>query len=352
MPASATETGEAAVRAAFADQARWCEGLGSPFTALLCRLFAARLDRSTEIGRRVLDWPGRPDSRHDAVPLRLCGGLHALVRGGKAPGLAALYPPAPLPEEEALWRALRETLGDPRLLRWLESPPQTNEVGRSALLMSGLLALAARHPGPMALLELGASAGLNLNLDLYAYRLGGLEAGAAGSGLRLEPEWEGPAPPAAEVRIAARRGVDLEPVDAVREGARLLAYVWPDQPARLARIAAALEIAARHPVEVARGDAAGWLEARLAEAPSPGATRVVLHSVAWQYFPAEAQARCEAALAAAAAAASEAQPLAWLRFELRPGEEAHSLRLRSWPGGEERLLAWGQAHGRRVRWVG
>ena len=55
---------EARVRAAFRDQAEWCAKLGSPFTALVCATLAAHLDRSTAVGRRVLDWPGeRPDAR-------------------------------------------------------------------------------------------------------------------------------------------------------------------------------------------------------------------------------------------------------------------------------------------------
>ena len=105
----------------------------------LCRLLGERLDRSTEAGRRVLDWPGRADAFSDALPLRLTGGLHALVRRGQAPGLAACYPPCPLPGDEALWAALAPALADPDLLPWLDGAPQTNEVGRSAVLMSGLL---------------------------------------------------------------------------------------------------------------------------------------------------------------------------------------------------------------------
>ena len=80
--------------------------------ARLCRLLGERLDRSTEAGRRVLDWPGEADACSDALPLRLTGGLHALVRRGGAPGLAACYPPNPLPDEESLWAALRPVLAE------------------------------------------------------------------------------------------------------------------------------------------------------------------------------------------------------------------------------------------------
>ena len=346
MPGSATE---AAVRAAFARQAEWAAKLDSSFMESLCRLLGERLDRSTEAGRRVLDWPGKADPFTDALPLRLAGGLHALVRRGGAPGLAACYPPNPRPDEEALWTELRPVLAMPDLLPWLDGAPQTNEVGRSAVLMSGLLVVADLFPQPMELLELGASAGLNLLLDRYGYDLGGVRAGDAESPLQLRPEWKGAAPPDVPVAVVRRRGVDLHPLDARSDDHRLLAYVWPDQVRRLAQLEAALAIASGDPPEVEPGDAADWLEGRLQEGQSAGETRVVLHSIAFQYFPDATKARIGAAMAEAGAAATFAAPLAWLRYE-HDGGEAISLRLRTWPGGE-RLLANGHPHGSAVEWL-
>jgi hypothetical protein len=348
VPGSATE---AAVRAAFQRQAEWGKKLGSPFMERLCRLLGERLDRGTETGRRVLDWPGRADPFSDALPLRLTGGLHAIVRGGGAPALAACYPPNALPDEERLWGALAPVLADPALPRWLESAPQTNEVGRSSVLMSGLLVLAGRFPQPMELLELGASAGLNLLLDRYGHDLGGVQAGAPASPLQLKPEWEGAAPPEAPVAVAARRGVDLHPLDARRDAGSLIAYVWPDQARRLAQLEAALAVAAEHPPEVDAGDAADWIEARLRERQPAGLTRVVLHSIAFHYFSDGTKARIAAAMESAGAAATAAAPLAWLRFENDEGERI-SLRLRTWPGGEDRLLADCHPHGSKVEWLG
>jgi hypothetical protein len=348
VPGSATE---AAARAAFARQAEWAAKLDSPFMVRLCGLLYERLDRTTEVGRRVLDWPGAADAFADALPLRLTGGLHALVRRGDAPALAACYPPCPLPDEEAFWAVLRPVLAEPDLLPWLEGAPQTNEVGRSAVLMSGLLAIADRWPQPVELLELGASAGLNLMLDRYGYDLGGVRAGDSASPLQLRPEWKGPPPPEAKVEVARRRGVDLNPLDPRRDGDRLLAYVWPDQPRRLAQLEAALAIAAADPPDVEPGDAASWTEARLAEPAGAGATRVVLHSIAFQYFPEAAKTRIAAALERAGAAAAAAAPLAWLRYEHDAGDERITLRLRTWPGGEERLLAYCHPHGSSIRWL-
>ncbi len=70
------------ILAAFRQQAVWCRQLGSPLTGLLMDVLAERLDHSTAVGRRVLDWPGRPAAGNDAVPLRLAGGLHALMAPG------------------------------------------------------------------------------------------------------------------------------------------------------------------------------------------------------------------------------------------------------------------------------
>ena len=341
---------DAAVREGFREQARWCEQLGSPFTARICAATAEILDPDTPLGARLLEWPG--DTMRDALPLRLTGGLHALVRAGEAPDLARLYPPAPPPSDEALRAALARTISEQAaaLDPWLDTAPQTNEVGRSALLMSGLLVIAERFGLPLRLFELGASAGLNLQLDRYCYDLGGLQTGEPGSRVRLKPDWKGPPPPSAQVRIAGRSAVDLNPIDPITERERLIAYLWPDQEARLARFQAALDIAALEPPLVTRGDAADWLEAQLAAAPESGVCRVVLHSVAYQYFPPATRQRIRARIDGAGAVSHADAPLAWLRFEMMAGEAHFSLRLRTWPG-EEKLLAWSHPHGSWTEWV-
>jgi hypothetical protein len=82
-----------AVRDAFRRQAEVCADMGSPFTARLCALAAERLAPGGPVPDRVLDWPGDPSGRADALPLRLAGALHALVLEGRDPALAAAYPP-------------------------------------------------------------------------------------------------------------------------------------------------------------------------------------------------------------------------------------------------------------------
>lgn len=346
-----TDAKAAQVPAAFAAQAVWCADLGSPFTALLCETLGRRLDGDTSIGRLVLDWGGDPGGWADGVPLRLCGGLHALVRRGAA--LASCYPPHRQPNEETLWAAVQTTLTehDIFLSRWLEQPPQTNEVGRAAGLMAGLLVVAAEFGTQLRLFELGASAGLNLILDRYAYDLGGRPAGDPASLLRIRPKWIGPPPPGADIEIVGRTGVDLSPIDPIADRERLIAFVWPDQPQRLAQLEAALMIAADDPPAIDRGDAGDWLEERLGIAPEQEVARVVFHSVAFQYFPARTQRRIAARIADAGAKATPQAPLAWLRFEKEAGDRKTMLRLRLYPDGEERLLAECHPHGAEMRWL-
>jgi hypothetical protein len=331
-------------------QAEWCRKLGSPFTALLCDLVANRLDGSTTAGRAVLDWPGNPDAAADSLPLRLAGALNALIRRGAAPELAAHHPPNPLPDAEPFWRALHAILGErsSEIVAWIHLAPQTNEVARSAVLYAGLSYLASLQDEPIELYEVGASAGLNLNLDRYGYRFGAMQFGDPRSSLQLSPSWTGALPPPSPVRIAARRGCDVSPLDVGREDdrERLLAYVWPDQTERVERLTRALEIAARYSVKVEKADAADWVERNI----RPNGFPVLMHSIAFQYFPRATQERITAHMAKVATASST--PLAWLRFELDPAlDKQFSLRLRLWPGGVDRLLAIAGPHGSPIEWL-
>jgi hypothetical protein len=218
-----------------------------------------------------------------------------------------------------------------------------------------LLVLAARHALPVALYELGPSAGLNLMLDRFRYRLGETDSGDPGSPLFLCPVWEGGSPPVASVRVVARRGVDLHPLDITRaeDRERLLAYVWPDQRQRLADLAAAIAIAQSDPPRIDQGDAAGWIEANLAIEGEAGITRVVTHTIAIHYFPPDTRSRIETHLSRLGAAATDVSPFAWLRFEFDPAaNNLPTLSLTVWPGGEEMKLAVGHPHGRLLRWLG
>lgn len=166
-------SGAAAVRAAFEAQAVHCAGMGSPFTARLSRLCAARLTPGDAVSDQVLGWTGDPSPRAEGLPLRLAGALHWLVLSGKMPALAAVYPPNEV-SDAVLWEAVTTafTTFTPLILQRLEGPPQTNETARSAALCPGMLTVAALTGLPLVTSELGASAGLNLIWDRFAYRFG------------------------------------------------------------------------------------------------------------------------------------------------------------------------------------
>jgi hypothetical protein len=346
------------VAAALVQQARFCAALGAPFTGALCRVLATAVPPASQTGQRLAIWPGEPMT--DALPMRLTGALHWLVRAGRAPGLAALYPPAAMPDDAALAAALAglfaDTAADTVVADFLRSPPQTNETGRAGALMPGLLVVAAETGLPLALNELGASAGLNLNMDRFACDLGGVMAGDAASAVIVRPHWQGPPPPTAPIRVLARAGVDIAPLDAGDDAVaqRLLAFIWADQPERLARTQAAIALARRFPPQLAAGDAADWLERTLALAD--GTATIVFHSIAFQYFPPPAQARIVTHLGTMGATATPQRPLAWLRLEMddpaNPAQPAIRLTLWRGQGTEHRLLGHAHAHGTFVQWQG
>lgn len=337
------------VREHFRHQGEASRQLGSPFTAMLAEMAAERLDATTEVGGAILAWPGNPLA--DALALRFIGSLHALVLSDASPELARAY--AEPGEPEDLWPVIAAALDRhaTAILRFLDSPPQTNEVARSAVLLGGFATIAARTRLPLALLEIGASAGLNLHWDAYGYRLGDASWGPAAAPLRLEPEWRGPMPPLGPIEVHSRRGCDQRPINPgdPQDRLRLRAYVWADQPARLARLEAALDHAARQGARVERADAADWVEARLAERPA-GLVTVLYHSIVWQYLPKDVQHRIVAALERAGDAADAGSPLAWLRMEPARGKGHAELLLTSWPGGYEQRLADADYHGRWVSW--
>ena len=164
---------------------------------------------------------------------------------------------------------------------------QTNETARCAGLLPAFAAVAGGRS--LALIEIGASAGLNLLWDRYAYDYGDHAAGAQGSSLTIACELVGPhVPPLDPPPVSGRVGIDLSPLDATdpADARWLRACLWPDQPARHARLAAALAIAREHPVEIRRGDALAALPGLIAQAPEDSLV-CVFHTAALAYFTRE-----------------------------------------------------------------
>jgi hypothetical protein len=165
---------------------------------------------------------------------------------------------------------------------------QTNEPRRCAVLLPFL----AELPGPLALLEVGAAAGLCLYPDRYSYRYddGALLHPLAGeSSVLLECSTDGRVPiPAALPEVVWRGGIDLAPLalDSVDDMTWLETLIWPEQHARRARIRAAIEIARAEPPRIIAGDANHDL-ARLVDEVPDDATLVIFHSGVLVYMSAD-----------------------------------------------------------------
>ena len=338
------------------EQAEACAVLGSPLYEYLLQRLADDIEAggpAYDVLRGHEDDPGP-----SALALRLMGGVHRLVLERRAPALALTYPSVGgTGDPDAAWAALRPVLSEfaEELRAGLAQPPQTNEVGRSAALIGGLLHLTADHDRPLRLVEIGASAGLNLRADLFRVELAdGRSVGPAESPVVLRDPWRGPPLPLrARLKVVERLGCDMAPLDpTTTEGRlRLMSYVWPDQLSRLERLRGALELARDVPATVVAAGAGDFLDrVELRE----GSTTVVWHSVMWQYLDQAERTRADARLAELGSQASGRAGFAHLALEPRrrsPGA-AHEFLvvLQSWPGGEERLLGSAAPHGIPTTW--
>jgi hypothetical protein len=323
----------------------------SPLYIRLMRAAADDIDAGGVVARLFAGISTPPGS----VPqLRLMGALHYLVLSGHAPGLAAFYPSAggdrPVDDVWPVAEAVMKEHFDQVRAR-LHRTVQTNEPGRSAVLFAGLLWLTERHRRPIRLLEVGASAGLNLLADRYSYVVDGRELGDPASPLQFVEPWAPPPPidlaaTASALRIASRAGCDLSPLDPTRpdDQLTLLSYIWPDELRRIDRMRAALSVAARDRVPVAARRASEWLP----EALDPGREdelTVVWHSVMLQYVEPEEWAAIERAL--------EGHPGA-VRLSMEPALDQDArmqLTVHDPVGAPEVLLALCDDHGLPIRWA-
>ena len=323
-------------------QAGWCAGEGEALYARLLDAIAEDVERGGPCWPVLEPYAAQPGEA--ALPLRFLAAVHAVVLEGRAPELAAHYPSAggAAPPETAWPAFLRVVEGMAGELRAATARPcQTNEVGRAAALLPAFLAVARATGRPLALLEPGCSAGLNLRFDHYFY--GGW--GDRASPVDLEGLYEtAPVLRPQRVRVAERAGCDLRPIDATSaEGATILAsFTWPAQQARMARLRGALEVARRVPAEVTAGDAVAWLRERL-ERPRTGRVTVVYHSVFLQYLPERRRAELARVIAHAGSRAAADAPLAWVRME--PGKSTFEVRAALWPGGGDVLIGTCGPHG-------
>lgn len=283
----------------------------SPFSAGLDRGVARRPD-IVEILQSAPE--------HQQLPVLLRAAVHSMVLERPGCDLGKWYPTVtdhadtsdPFPEFARFCLQHEEELRSIVARRSV----QTNEVGRCALLLPALGSL-ADEAGPLSLVDVGTSAGLNLRLDSYGYDYApGGRLGDVGR-VHITTEVRRAAPiPTRMPTIVDRLGLDRAPIDVTdAEDARwLLACIWPDQADRFARLAGAIEIAREVPVTLRRGDAVDDLAETVAFVSGGDAHPVVLNTWVLNYLPDDRRARYVAELNALGAT----QDLSWV-FAESPG---------------------------------
>lgn len=366
IPIDINATGRDALSTAFANQVAYCQNSGAPVTARVCAALGAVIadgDLHGVFVERLRNWAGAPLA--DALPLRAAGGLHALHLAGVEPRLSAIYADGDgnAAADKALVAAVL-TDHAATLLPWLDGPPQTNEAGRSANFIAAMLWLCDQGlPPRFSCFEIGSSAGINLMLARYHYLLGGVQVGPKPGAINFAPEWQGLPPPERAFEILDSTGCDVAPVDLTdpAQAMRLRAYIWPEHKVRFARMDAAIAAATALPPKIAHMAAADFVDQQLAQPQAAGTTRLLFHSIVWQYLPASEQARITAAMATAGACARADAPIAWAAVEANRDTHAHELVVRHWPNaagdaaesaaGAPVTLASAHPHGAVISWL-
>lgn len=332
------------VAESFRYQRGWCEG-SSPLYAEICGIVA---DEPALLELAALVPPERSRSN-----VFLASVHFLLLRGADHP-LAEYYSSVadtPRDPDDALSDRLSNfcEVYEDELRPLLETRrTQTNSVRRSAALYPAFARVAGRVDGPIALVEIGPSAGLNLFWDRYRYDYGERVVGPDDAHVRLDSELRGdtvPPLPADPPAVDSRVGVDLNPLDVTDENDAdwLRALTWPEHHARRRNLDGALDAARTNPPELVRGDA---VEELPADVPVCVYDTLVLYQ-----FPEDAREHLETTVEAAATE----RPLHWLAGEDEYGDH-DGIRL-GWTRAEgdavrTDLLGVFESHGRWVEWHG
>jgi hypothetical protein len=235
------------------------------------------------------------------LPVLLFACLHELVLEHPDDPLAQWYPNLTddprQPADERLARRLEDFVAahEPRLVGLLQTrTTQTNEVGRCGSLLPALAAI-GDEVGPIGLLDVGTSGGLNLLLDRYHYTYrnadGTTTAVGAPSTVELVIDTVGDVPVPSELpTIINRCGIDERPIDVTddEEARWLEACVWPDQADRFHRLVSAIAIARAQPPEILAGDAVASLATGI-DRVGAGAHPVITNSWVLNYLTSEAR---------------------------------------------------------------
>ena len=269
------------------------------------------------------DVPSRAGASTPGV--RLMGALHYLALSGESPELAAHFPSCGGDGDAgAIWELAQELLvsREERIGELFDETPQTNEVLRGTVLSAGLCAFARTSGLPLRLFEIGASAGLNTRLRSDDYV------------------------------IAERAACDLHPLDIndEKDRLRLLSFVWADDAERIARLHEAIDAARNVPLVVERADMFEWLSQRVE--PKAGFATAVMQSVVADHLSKDERARLAHIIEAIGERATTQSPFAWLRMEFDRPTRRYQTRLRTWPDGDDQLIASSTGHAREIEWIG
>jgi hypothetical protein len=332
-------------------------GTYSPLYDRVCRTVAASDDVLALIAQA-------PPRGHQ--PNVLLAAVHYLLLGGVDHPLARVYAGTSDADVGPLFVDFCIAYRAPLLELLASRHTNTNEVGRSALLGCALTDVARRLGGPLALVDVGCSAGLNLYCDRYLLDYG--SAGRTGpddARVSIECDVIDARPPIEPTlpAIAARVGIDLDPVDLDDddESRWLLACVWPDTH-RLPRTRLALEEVRRAQPPIVRGDAVETVSEVVSGLPAD-AVAVVTTTWSLAYLSPERRIGFREALAET----SRRRPIAWISADSRgvvdlfsgtevpsdpQGMEASILGLGVFRDGavDAELLAFVHPHGNWIDW--
>jgi hypothetical protein len=281
----------------------------APRSAALLDELATATEEDTSLSALLgQDWLDRP-----LAGVRLLAGVHELVLCGRVPELEMLMyssdPDAAPVGSDVLWKVTRQAIFDhPDVMRAaLDWPVQQHIPGRAAFLLSGLVMLGQPW---VRVLELGACAGLTLQLDEYLWQGQGWTWGASDSPVRIRVDCPSPPP---GLTIVERGGCDIAPVDPGDPvmARRLHTFMPPELNQVHQDLDAALKIAARRPQRIDKASAQEWLERRLLENPPLGVHTVVWHCQVWQQLDQAEQDGIREALFAA----SRRYPISRISYE-------------------------------------
>jgi hypothetical protein len=335
-------------------QQRACAKLGSTFYELVLETLAQDYVDGGITHKLLSGVSDRPV--HDALPLRLLGGLHAIALSGLDADLSGQFPSTGGAPTEDLTSVVLASLGRHRaaLSQSVRENVQTNEVGRSLVAMSITRWLPTIGAATCRWFEVGASAGLNLNFPRFHASTDRTEMGDPTSAISFGSEWFVKSPPhGASAECVELRGCDPFPIDVtdVVQQRKLLGFVWPDQDARLARLRRAIEIATVHRPRLDRADAGQWLASIDASPQRDGQATVVYHSIVWQYMSLVSRRQFLHQLHLLAKTSSHDRPVVWARME--PAGDTADIRATVWTGKDiPRQYELGRVgyHGQDLRW--